>query len=158
MGKVQPVSCFTIIPEDESHFLAHKHEMSIDLDTVYTLIHRRLAAESRSGEVRLAVKNRAAVGLSGIRRVGLMNKKSFWANREGRPIPSHLIHGRRGTTKWLCFWGRWQDPETFILTTFYPGKPAPMEIHDHRISMKELKAAVSFWARHALIIGGEEEH
>jgi hypothetical protein len=151
-GKSNPSSEFRIVSKDESHFAAHAEEMLIDRAEVDEIIRTSLAGASREGEVRIAVKHAKPVGYSGLKRVSLRNRFSFWAPRSGRDIPSHLVAAKRRRTRWLCVWGEWKDAETFMLHTFYPGKPAPREIHDRFISATELKAAVSFWATHAIII------
>jgi len=143
---------FRVVPADESHFEAHLHEMGISQEEVLSLITTELERHPRQGELRLAVKCPRIVGTGGLKRIFPWNRRSYWAPRRGRTIPSHLIVARRKPTRFLCFWGEWVNPETFRLTTYYPGKPAPREIHDPEISMEELSVAVRFWSRHAIIV------
>jgi hypothetical protein len=143
---------FAIVARDEAHFEAHVREMLIPRPEVEAAIRRALAGTPAAGEVRTAVRCSRAAGYTGLRRVGLRDRASYWAPRPGRSLPSHLVAGRGRLTRWLCFWGTWRDPHTFVLHTFYPGRPAPREIHDPDISAEELKVAVAFWATHAIVV------
>ncbi|WP_455382557.1 hypothetical protein [Salinispira pacifica] len=145
-------SQFRIVAADESHFAAHRSELLIDREEVEAIIRGALSGSRRHGEVRTAVRHVRPVGYSGLRRVRLRDRTSFWAARPKRGILSHLVVAARGKTRWLCFWGSWVDEDTFRLDTFYPGRPAPREIHDPLISGRELKEAVAFWATHAIIV------
>ena len=147
-----PGGSIRIVARDESHFGAHAEELLIDRSEVESIIRAELQRSIRGGSVRNAVRHSRPVGFSGLQRVRLGDKRSFWAPRPERTIPSHLIVGRRRRTRWLCFWGEWQDAETFVLHTFYAGKPAPREIHDPDASADELKRAVEFWSTHAIIV------
>jgi len=148
---------FRIVARDESHFAAHAEELLVERSEVESIIRAELSRGVREGSVRRAVRHSRVVGYSGLQRVRLHNRRSFWAPRPARVIPSHLIAGRRRRTRWLCFWGEWQDAETFILHTFYAGKPAPREIHDPDATAAELKSAIEFWSTHAIIVA-EADH
>jgi hypothetical protein len=147
-----PADDFVMVARDEGHFEAHVREMLIPRSEVEAAIRRALVGTLAAGEVRTAVRCGRAVGYTGLRRVGLRDRASYWAPRPGRSLPSHLVAGRRRLTRWLCFWGAWRDPRTFVLHTFYPGRPAPREIHDPDISAEELKVAAAFWATHAIVV------
>ncbi len=150
-----PTGDFVITARDESHFKAHAREMLISREEAERAIRGALLHTAHEGEVRSAVRCDRAVGYTGLKRVRLRDDASFWARRAGRSLPSHLVEGRRRLTRWLCFWGAWRDPQTFVLHTFYPGRPAPREIHDGEISPEELKKAVAFWATHAIVVDRE---
>jgi hypothetical protein len=143
---------FRIVARDESHFRAHAAEMLISRSEAEDLMRRALAGGQRQGEVMLAVRHSRPVGFSGLRRVSLRDRHSFWGFRPQRSIPSHLIRARRRRTRWLCFRGAWADDRTFLLETFYPGRPAPREIHDPELPASELKQAVAFWSTHAIVV------
>ena len=151
-----------ITPADESHFKAHEAELEISRDEVFDTIRKELDT-LRSGrepgdryfsgsEVRSFVRCSRPVGLSGLKRIRPWTRDHFWDYRPGRSIPSHLCRGRRIRTRDLCFWGRWDSNERFVLHTFYPGRPAPREIHDPEITLEELPASIRFWTRHAIIV------
>ncbi|HUX13912.1 MAG TPA: hypothetical protein VMW87_12850 [Spirochaetia bacterium] len=144
-------SDFRITAADESHFVAHAREMLLGRDEVEAIVRQVIADGPRSGVVRNAVRHSRPVGYSGLKRVSLRDRASFWAPRPERSIPSHLVVSERRKTRWLCFWGRWIDSTTFLLETFYPGKPAPREIHDPAATAADLRQAVPFWATHAII-------
>lgn len=152
-----------ITPADESHFKAHEAELEITRDDVFNTIRKELEA-LRSGrdphdsyfrgtEVRSFVRCSRHVGLSGLKRIRPWTQDHFWDYRKGRNIPSHLVRGRRTRTRDLCFWGRWDSRDRFVLHTFYPGRPAPREIHDPEITLEELPVSIRFWTRHAIIVG-----
>ncbi len=141
----------TIVIADESHFAAHASEMLIGREEIEAIIRRSLEESPRSGHVRKSVRHSRAVGYTGLKRVRLRDAASFWGRRPKRGILSHLIEAPRRKTRELCFWGDWIDGTHFRLVTFYPGRPAPREIHDPGISAAEMKEAVAFWATHAII-------
>ncbi len=153
MKRVEP----RIQIEDETHLLAHQNDMWMTREEVLKLIRKELRYSRQSGEVRRTIRCTRKVGLTGLKRLLPGEKKSFWMPREGRSIPSHLIYGKKKSTRFLAVWGYWCEPDLFIITTYYPGKPAPREPHDPNISREELKAAVLFWAKHAIVLDPGQE-
>lgn len=140
-----------IVAADESHFAAHASEMLIERDEIESIIRRALTQAPRNGHVRTSVRHSRAIGYTGLKRVRLRDAASFWGRRPKRGILSHLVDAPRKKTRNLCFWGDWVDSNVFRLVTFYPGTPAPREIHDPAISASEMKEAVAFWATHAIV-------
>lgn len=115
------------------------------------------AEQPRAGEeVRGFLRYSKPVGVGGLKRIRPWTRDHFWGYRPGRSIPSHLCHGTRRPTRDLCFWGRWESPWRFVLHTYYPGRPAPREIHDPEITLDELPRAIHFWTRHAIIVESNE--
>ncbi len=151
-----------ITPADENHFKAHEAELEILRHEVFDTIRRELEtlrSARRPGdeyfngtEVRSFVRCSRPVGHGGLKRIRPWTRNHFWGYRPGRSIPSHLCYGRRGRTRDLCYWGHWDSSERFILHTFYPGRPAPREIHDPDITLEELPVSLRFWMRHAIIV------
>lgn len=152
----------SIVPADETHFKAHEAELEISRDEVLAIIraeltrrrneYTRLHPEGEDTEVRTYVRCKRPVGKGGLKRIRPWTRNHFWDYRPGRNIPSHLCRSTPGRTRDLCFWGHWSSGDRFILHTFYPGRPAPREIHDPDITLEELPEAIRFWATHAIIV------
>ena len=135
-----------IVIEDEGHLRAHAADFSAGLDRALEWARERLAASSgREGWACFDFAAPAVAGRGGLKRIWPWTRGDFWARREGRRIPSHLIEGRSRATRRLCVWGRWKDETTFVLHTIYPGRAAPREIHDPSLPLEELPRALAFW-------------
>ena len=143
---------FEILIKDESHLAAHADDLYLSRQDALNLIRKELTSYPREGEVRGVLKHTKPVGVTGLETLSPREDKSFWAYRKGRAIPSHLVYGRKKSTRHLAFWGQWRDPRSFVLSTFYPGKIAPREPHDPGIALAELKESVRFWAHHAIVV------
>ena len=142
---------------DEQHMRVHVDQFIVSLDTAVAWARSRLeASPRRNGGEHFDFKAPTVVGWTGLRTLRPWTRGDFWAPRRGRTLPSHLIEGRKSRTLWLCVWGIWQDKRHFILHTLYPGRVAPREIHDPELPLAELPEAVAFWARHAIVVSGDE--
>lgn len=133
---------------DDVHLLAHFDDFFLPFDEVISLVARALAGTH--GYVHTALRVEKTVGRS---RCVTVNASSgaFWGLRKSRTYPSHLVHGKPEPTSSLCVWGEWTDASTFRLYTTYAGGTAPREIHDPKIPLSEMDAAIAFWTTHALI-------
>jgi hypothetical protein len=92
------------------------------------------------------------VGETGVVRI---KGRSFWGFRRNRDIPSHLVHGKKRKTRRLTVVGRWEKGG-FVLRTVYAGDPAPLEIHDPDIALRQLPESVEFWSTHAIVVSRSE--
>jgi hypothetical protein len=141
-----------IVLRDPDHLRAHLDDFRVPLDRALELARAKLEAlPRRSGIEHFDFAAPEVVGVTGLKRILPWTRGHFWGLREGRSLPSHLIHGRKQPTRRLCVWGVWQDEETFVLHTLYPGRTAPREIHDPELPLAELPAALAFWTRHAIV-------
>lgn len=142
---------------DEEHEKAHIDHFSVPLDLALQWVRARLEGlPRRSGCEHFDFKAPQKVGLTGLKTIWPWTHGDFWARRRGRTLPSHLIAGRKRSTRRLCVWGFWQDEGTFVLHTLYPGRVAPREIHDPELPLSELPKALKFWTRHAILISPSE--
>lgn len=144
-----------VIVKDPAHLEAHRAEFAEGLEGALELAAEALGARGRrhgETEAAFAVHCGRIVGYGGLARVRPWTRGDFWAPRNGRSIPSHLIIAKRRPTRFLCVWGEWRDEATFLLHTLYPGKPAPREIHDPALPASELPASIRFWIRHAIVV------
>ena len=141
---------------DEGHLRAHLDHFLVPLDRALGWVRDQLATVSPQGWAHFDFKAPVAVGFTGLRKIRPWTPGDFWAPRRGRTIPSHLIVAEKRLTKFLCVWGFWDDPGTFVLHTLYPGRVAPREIHDPELALADLPAALRFWSRHAIIVSPGE--
>jgi len=143
-----------LIIRDPAHLEAHRAEFLIPLEEVLSAVNEVLNTRPASPgkEDIFVVRTSRPVGRGGLARVFPWTANDYWAPRAGRSIPSHLIYARRRPVRTLCVWGTWNTDSVFALHTVYAGKPAPREIHDPLVSGEELKQAVRFWTRHAIIV------
>jgi hypothetical protein len=149
-------SDFEIRFRDEGHLRAHAAHFAVPLDIALGWAREQLALRPRTGWAHFDFKAPRVTGVSGLRRVRKWTVGDFWAPRKGRTIPSHLIVGEKVPTRWLCVWGFWQDGDTFVLHTLYPGRAAPREIHDPELTRTDLPAALRFWTRNAIVVAPGE--
>jgi hypothetical protein len=147
---------FTIRFRDEGHLKAHAAHFAVPLDTAMGWVRAQLSARPRQGWAHFDFSAPRVTGVSGLRRIRPWTKGDFWAPRKGRTIVSHLVVGRKTSTRNLCVWGYWESEETFILHTLYPGRRAPREIHDPELARTEVADAVRFWSRHAIVVAPGE--
>lgn len=143
---------FSLTFRDEAHLLAHVDHFLVPLDRALGWARDHLATTPRQGWVHADVRCPEPVGLSGLADLTTGVAGSFWGRRRGRSLPSHLIVGEKTPTEWLCVWGFWQDQDTFVLHTLYPGRKAPREIHDPELPLKDLPEALAFWTTHAIVV------
>lgn len=138
---------------DPSHFEAHRKEFSRPVEEILEEVEPLIGKDGRmAGEwMHRDFLLKKETGKTGLKLIGPENS-SFWAFREGRDIPSHLILGEKESTYRICIWGWWEDRNTFIIHTIYPGQVAPREIHDRDLKLDEIPEALAFWSRHAIII------
>lgn len=142
---------------DESHLRAHLADFRVPLEEALALVRAWLEARrERAGWVHCDFPAPRVVGVTGLRTLRPWSRGDFWARRRGRALPSHLVVGRKRPTRQLCAWGVWQDRETFVLHTLYPGRAAPREIHDPEMPYAELPRAIAFWRRHAIVVAEGE--
>jgi len=139
---------------DPEHFKAHEKDFLLPWENLINQIKEVLQARipQIGQEDIFACKLKQPVGYSGLFRIRPWTCKDYWGLRPGRNIPSHLIQGKRKKTRNLCVWGRWTNANTFLLHTVYPGIPAPREIHDPEIDLKDLGKSIRFWSQHAIIV------
>ena len=138
---------------DEGHLRAHLDDFRVPLERALDWARGRLEeSPRRSGGEHFDFFAPEVVGVTGLKRIRPWTRGDYWAPRPGRTLPSHLVVGRKRPTRWLCVWGAWQDAETFVLHTLYPGRTAPREIHDPELPLSELPRALAFWTRHAIIV------
>ncbi len=153
------LSDIELIVRDPGHLEAHRSEFALPLEDVLGLAKAYLRSAKDSGgiavgqELAARVRCPKVVGYGGLARVWPWTRGDYWAPRQGRAIPSHLIVGKRRPTRDLCVWGTWRSLDEFVLHTVYPGRPAPREIHDASLPPSQLPEALRFWTRHAIIVG-----
>jgi hypothetical protein len=146
-----------IVFRDEDHLRAHVDHFSVPLDTALEWACEWLKAlPRRSGWEHFDFEAPQMVGVTGLRTLRPWTRGDFWARRQGRTLPSHLIVGKKRPTRRLCVWGRWQDETTFVLHTLYPGRVAPREIHDPELALEDLPRALRFWMHHAIVVSPSE--
>jgi len=138
---------------DPGHLEAHQKDFLLSPDHIMRMLEPLISPGSHS-EDRIPLYRDwymdEVTGYSGLRECS-SGDDSFWAYRKGRSIPSHLIHGEKEETHWICLAGFWKE-RRFFIHTLYPGRKAPREIHDPSLSPEELKEAVEFWSVHAIIV------
>ena len=88
---------FELVLRDPSHLEAHRKEFSLGLERSLEFARDALAArrpEVGKWEV-FALRCPEVVGTGGLKRLWPWTRGAYWAKREGRSIPSHLIRSRR---------------------------------------------------------------
>lgn len=136
---------------DLSHIEAHKKDFIVDIDNLLKKIKPKIKEESnrRNGTwVKKDFDLEIEVGYTGLKAA---DETSFWAFRNSRSIPSHLILGIKVRTSFLCIWGYWQD-HNFVIHTIYPGTVAPKEIHDKDLQLGEIDSSIKFWSKNCIIV------
>lgn len=136
---------------DPHHLEAHRAEFSASVESILDELAQLIPDANREDEswIHQDFKLSQITGFSGLKRLD-DEQSDFWAYRKGRTIPSHLIHGERRSTYYICLWG-WCEKGEFVIHTLYPGRKAPREIHDPKLHPSEMKKAIDFWCNHAII-------